>query len=178
MSIELYEKAANKFKPYKIKILFIAESPPFKKDGEKLRYFYFENVKGKDFLFRSIMGVLFPNEYEHFKIEGNKILLLNKFKECGFFLIDACDYPINQHKDRDYFINNDFPKLIKKIETLIDEDTKIILIKKNIFDLLFNRLKSKGFNVINVEHLDFPSCGNQLKFKEKLKRLLTCQTKL
>jgi hypothetical protein len=67
MSIELYEKAAKRFKPDKIKILFIAESPPFKKEGEEPRYFYFENVKGNDFLFRSIMEVLFPEEYEHFK---------------------------------------------------------------------------------------------------------------
>ncbi len=178
MSIELYENAAKKFKPDKIKILFIAESPPFKKEGEEPRYFYFENVKGKDFLFRSIMEVLFPKDYEDFKINGNKILLLNKFKESGFFLIDACDYPINQHNDRDSFINNDFHKLIHKIKTLIDEDTKILLIKKNIFELLFVKLKSRGFNVINNDHLDFPSCGNQLKFKEKLKQLLTCQTKL
>ena len=178
MSIELYEKAAKKFKPDKIKILFIAESPPFKKEGEEPRYFYFENVKGKDFLFRSIMEVLFPDEYENFKINSNKILLLNKFKEIGFFLIDACDYPINQHNNRNSFINNDFSKLIQKIETLIDKGTKIILIKKNIFELLFDRLKSRGFQVINIEHLDFPSCGNQLKFKEKLKWLLMCQTKL
>ena len=173
----MYEKAANKYKPDKIKILFIAESPPFKKEGEALRYFYFEKVRGKDFLFRSIMEVVFPEDYIDFKVNKNKILLLNEFRESGFFLIDACDYPINQHKDRDNFINNDFPKLVQKIKTLID-DTKIILIKKNIFELLSGRLKSQGFNVINAEHLDFPSCGNQLKFKNKLKRLLTCQTKL
>ncbi|MFC1700537.1 hypothetical protein ACFLZ0_00075 [Patescibacteria group bacterium] len=178
MSIEIYEKAAKKFKPNKIKILFIAESPPFKKEGEELRYFYFENSRGKDFLFGSIMEVLFPNEYDIFKTNKDKILLLDKFKENGFFLIDACDYPINQHKDRDLFINNDFPKLIQKIKTLIDNDTKIILIKKNIFELLFDKLKSHGFNVINDEHLDFPSCGNQLKFKNKLNNLLACQTKL
>ena len=76
------------------------------------------------------MEVSFPDEYEHFKIDGNKILLLNNFKENGFFLIDACDYPINQHNDRDSFINNNFHKLTQKIENLIDDDTKIILIKK------------------------------------------------
>lgn len=108
MSIKMYEKAANKYKPDKIKILFIAESPPFKKEGEVLRYFYFEKNRGKDFLFRSIMEVVFPEDYANFKVNKNKILLLNKFRESGFFLIDACDRPINQHKDRDNFINNDF----------------------------------------------------------------------
>jgi len=58
---------------------------------------------------------------------------------------------------------------------LVDGETKVILIKKNIYDLLFDRLRSQGFNVVNAEHLDFPSCGNQLKFKGKLRRLLAQQ---
>jgi len=176
MSVELYEKASKKYKPDKIKYLFIAESPPVKKDDEELRYFYFEKFKGKDFLFNSIMEVVLPDHYIDYKTHNNKALLLNKFKENGYFLIDACEYPINQYKNRDSFILSDFPTLLQKIKTIGDDDTKIILIKKNIFDLLYTRLKEHGFNVINTEHLDFPSCGNQLKFKDKLKKLLISQT--
>ena len=173
MSVEMYEEAAEKYKPDKIKTLFIAESPPFAKEGEEPRYFYFEKVKKKDSLFRSIMEVLFRNEYDRFKKDKgkDKKQLLKKFKEGGFFLIDACDEPINQHKNRDFFIGNDFQKLVEKIKGLIHKDAKIILIKKNIFDLLFKELKDCGFNVINTEHLDFPSSGNQSKFKKKLKLL-------
>ena len=174
MSLELYKTAAQKYNPDKIKILFIAESPPFKEEGEALRYFYFENLTKRDSLFRNIMQVLFPEEYDDFKKSKDKVPLLNKFKENGFFLIDACDYPINQYKNRtrDDLINKDFPKLLQKIKTVIDDDTKTILIKKNIFDLLFYRLKSEGINAINTEHLDFPSSGNQKKFKTKLCKLL------
>ena len=174
MSLELYKTAAQKYNPDKIKILFIAESPPFKEEGEALRYFYFENVTKRDSLFRNIMQVLFPEEYDDFKKSKDKVPLLNKFKENGFFLIDACDYPINQYKNRtrDDLINKDFPKLLQKIKTVIDDDTKIILIKKNIYVLLFYRLKSEGINVINTEHLDFPSSGHQLEFKIKLTNLL------
>ena len=174
MSLELYKTAAQKYKPDKIKILFIAESPPNKKEGEELRYFYFENVKNRDSLFRNMMQVLFPEEYDDFKRSKDKTPLLNKFKENGFFLIDACESPINQHKNRmrDDLINKDFPKLLQKIKTVIDDDTKTILIKKNVFDLLFYRLKSEGINVINTEYLEFPSSGHQLKFKTKLTNLL------
>ena len=169
MSIELYEQASKKYKPKEIKILFIAESPPYAKKGEELRYFYFENTKG-DFLFRSIIEVLFPEEYQKHTYDKTKFLKL--FKENGFFLIDACEYPINQNSARDKFIKDDFDKLVNKIRNLVNLKTKIILIKKNIYELLFDRLNQQGFNVINKEHLDFPSHGHQPKFKEKLKKLL------
>ena len=183
MSVEMYEKAAEKYKPDKIKTLFIAESPPFAEEGKEPRYFYFEDVKGRDYLFRSIMEVLFPEEYKDFKksdkrANKKKVPLLKKFKDAGFFLIDACDEPVNQHRNRDFFIGKNFQRLVKKIKGLIHKDAKIILIKKNIFDLLFKELKERGFNVINTKHLDFPSSGNQKKFKEKLKRLLALQRKL
>jgi len=58
----IYKKARDKYKPDKIKVLFIAESPPFKKENQKLRYFYFEDVKQHDNLFKSIMVVVFPEE--------------------------------------------------------------------------------------------------------------------
>lgn len=173
MSLKLYKQASEKYRPGKIRTLFVAESPPNKKEGEELRYFYFEKFKGKDFLFRSIIEVLFTEEYKLHK--NDKIYLLNKLKENGFFLIDACEYPINQHqqKIRDDFVKKESEKLIIKIKNIVNEETKIILIKKNIYNILFERLKDRGFNVINKEHLDFPSCGNQRKFKDKLNKLLS-----
>jgi len=175
MSTERFHKAAEKYRPGRIRFLFIAESPPHVKPDVEPRYFYFEEYKGKDFLFRAIAEVLFPDEFAEFKESGDKRTLLGRLRENGSFLIDACDYPINQHKDRDRFVKKDFPKLTKKMRGLVDGETKVILIKKNIYDLLFDRLRSQGFNVVNAEHLDFPSCGNQLKFKGKLRRLLAQQ---
>ena len=40
----IYEEAARKFRPSRRKYLFIAEAPPEKKEGKKLRYFYFYKV--------------------------------------------------------------------------------------------------------------------------------------
>lgn len=171
-SIDVYKEAAEKYKPQNIKYLFIAESPPFIKPDQKPRYFYFEEYRGKDFLFKGITEVLFPKEYQNFRESGNKKELLTKLKENGFFLIDACNYPINQHKDRDAFINQDYPKLVQKIKLLANSKTQIILIKRNIYDLLNDPLREEGLTVANTEHLDFPSCGNQLKFKNKFKKLM------
>lgn len=109
----IYEKARIKYRPDKIKVLFIAESPPFKKKNQKLRYFYFEDVMQYDNLFNNIMNVVFPRE-------GNreKGVLLSKFRENSFFLIDACEYPINQHKSkkiRKHHIIKNIPNLSKQV---------------------------------------------------------------
>jgi len=166
-----YEKEAMKYKPDKIKYLFIAESPPKQNEGDELRYFYFEKVAIRDSLLRSIVEVIFSKDYKN----KEKRFWLNKLKEEGFFLIDAVEYPINhlpEGKGRNDHLIQNFPDLIQKIKNLVEKDTKIILIKKNIFLLLFEKIKSYGFNVINTEMLDFPSRGHQPKFKEKLKKLL------
>jgi hypothetical protein len=167
---DMYSKAAEKYRPDKIKVLFIAESPPYMKKDTEPRYFYFEHVAGKDFLFKNIMQVLFPDDYEQYR--NDKAKLLKIFKENGFFLIDACEYPINQYKKRNEFIKNEYPNLVRRIRKIINEKTKIVLIKKNVYQLLFDSLKKDGFNVINQKHLNFPSCGNQKKFREKLSALL------
>jgi len=173
----IYKKARNKYKPVKpnkIKVLFIAESPPFKKEKQKLRYFYFKDVTQYDYLFKSIMEVIFPKEKNR-----DKVALLNKFRENGYFLIDACEYPINQHKSgkiRKYhiLIKENLLNLKERIETLTDSETKIILIKKNIFQLLCDKQKlNQEYNVINIEYLVFPSRKNNiLTFKKKLKEML------
>jgi len=168
---EIYEQAALNFKPKKIKTLFIAESPPDEKKGR--RYFYFENVIQYDYLFKSIMEVLYPKEYKN----HNKKELLTKFKEDGFFLIDAVEFPINNDeysdKERNEIIKNNALKLIKKIESLINkEDANIILIKKNVYNLLADKIKVKGFNVLNTEFLNYPSHHWQYAFQEKLKKIL------
>lgn len=78
MTKEIYKKAAEKYKPERTETLFIAESPPVQREGEELRYFYFDNIQKGDILLKSTMKALFPEEYEQHK--NNKPNLLNPFK--------------------------------------------------------------------------------------------------
>jgi len=75
----IYLRAAFKYKPKKIKILFIAESPPHKDEDGILRYFYFETLFSKDDLFRSITEVILPKEYNNLEkgFLGKKIYYQN-----------------------------------------------------------------------------------------------------
>ena len=168
----IYEELARKYKPIdKIKYLFIAEAPPEKKEGEELRYFYCENVKKHDHLFRNIVEILFSTKYER----SDKKRWLLELQSKSFFLIDAIHTPIPSglsNKVIAGLIDDDFPYFLEKLKKLEGKDTKIILIKKVVFNSLNIRLKTLGFNVINTEMLYFPSCGNQTQFREKFKELL------
>lgn len=168
-----YEKEAMKFKPDKIKYLFIAEAPPDAdaNKGEVFRYFYFVNVALYDYLLQNIVETLFSEKYNR----SDKKRWLNKLKENRFFLIDAVEKPIKKGTSdsmRAKLINENFPRLLQKIKELAGNDTKLILIKKIVFDELENKLKARGFNVINTEMLDFPAKGRQPQFREKFKNLI------
>ena len=168
----IYEDAANKYKPKdKIKYLFIAEAPPEIKEGEELRYFYFENVEKHDHLFKNIVEILFSAKYDR----SDKKKWLIQLQSERFFLIDAIHTPIPSglsNKVIAGLINDDFPYLLEKLKKLTDKDTKIILIKKVVYESLNRRLRKLGFNVINTEMLNFPSSGNQTQFREKFKELI------
>jgi hypothetical protein len=65
------------------------------------------------------------------------------------------------------------PDLIDRINRVINKETKIILISRPVYDVCFMPLKTAAFNVINTEMIDFPGSGGQVKYRNKMNRLLT-----
>lgn len=171
MDYEFYEKLAEDYIPKdKIKYLFIAEAPPYVDEGEKPRYFYSKDVAKYDHLLSNIANAFFSEKYNKRKKE----YWLRRLEEKGFFLIDAIEKPIRSglsDKVIAGYINEYFPRLVQKIEKYTDKDTKIILIKKVVYNTLKDKLRERGFNVINIEMLPFPSKGGQTRFKEGLRKL-------
>ena len=158
----------------------MAESPP---KSEDKRFFYNPHQVKYDFLFKSIMEVLFPdfkNNYQRVQKQKHKYLqklkreYLQKFKEQGFYLIDAIDTPINDRnqKERNKIIRENLKNKIKEIEGLISKDTPIILIKKNVFEIFYDELKGRGFNVVNDQPIPFPVPWHKKTFKERFKECL------
>ena len=164
-----YQELREKYKPRKIKCLLIAESPPKSEE----RFFYNPGQEKYDFLFKSVMEVIFPDFKNNYQ-RGQKHEYLQRFKEQGFYLIDAVDTPINDRKrrERNKIIRKNLENKIKEIEELISKDTPIILIKKNVFEIFHHELEERGFNVVHDEHIPFPSSGHQEEFKEKFKQYL------
>ncbi len=171
-----YKEAREKYKPEKIKILFIGESPPRNKQS----YFYFEDSKGSAPLFKAIIKAVFNEDYikKNDKDYRKKKMLLEKFKENGFFLIDACDTPINQYpsKKRKGIIKKNLPNLVKLIKNLeLGRDTKIILIqpkRTKAYELLHNELEKSGFCIANKEPIYFPRYHGDPNVVDKIKKSL------
>lgn len=162
--LQIYSDLRQRYKPEKIKCLLIAESPPF--SGDEMRFFYNPDVSRKDYLLRETMKVLFPDFKDNYNGK-NKGEYLEKFKEKGFYLIDSINFPVNDRSDalRNKALKEQVPLKLKEIENLIDKDTPIILIKKNIHDIYYDELSSKGYNVLNEKALPFPCAGQQGNFK-------------
>ena len=172
LDLSIYKEAAEKFLPEKIKVLFIAESPPA--NGS---FFYFKFSK-KEILLSTITTALLGDGKGYTK-NDSKIEFLKILKDKGYFLIDAVDYPINTTGDRsrELIIQKEIESLTDKLKELesrnkIDNHTKIILIKKSVFNVLNNTLKQKGYNVLNNAKVDFPKYYNDRDTIREIRNLL------
>ncbi len=58
--MNIYAEAAKEFKPEKIKVILIAESPPAPDKKGNKRYFYFPGDSRWEYMFKAIMEVIFP----------------------------------------------------------------------------------------------------------------------
>ena len=158
------ESARQKYKPSSVKILLIAEAPP----NDIERFFYYEDVREKDFLFLGVVEVIYPELKKDYILKGrrpeSKRFILNKLKSDGIYLIDLSDTPMSflVPKTLDHFVK----PLLEKVKDLVNMKTKIILIKANIYDALYTELKELGHNVIN-KRIPFPSSGQQENFRKK-----------
>lgn len=90
---------AGKYRPEKIRCLFIAESPPEpnRKTGN-FGYFYKEEYFGSDILFTHTMEALYGNKYTGH--DQPKTKFLQRFCDEGYFLIDLSEEPV-KHLDDD-----------------------------------------------------------------------------
>lgn len=154
--------ARKKYKPEKVKCVFIAEAPP---DSVE-RFFYYEDVKKADYLFLGIIDVLYPElKTDYLSLRRStekKKEVLNKLKSDGFYLLDLLNEPIGSFKED---LNEAARILVNKIESEFEKNIPVILIKANVVDLLYNKLISAGFINVSKERLPFPSTGGQTKFR-------------
>jgi hypothetical protein len=162
----------KRYKPKKIKFLFVAESPPESSDDE-VRFFYNYKQELWDYLYRAVMKVVF-RDFKH--IKGEKDKWLCKFKEQGYYLIDATDHPVNclSSAERRCELAAAVKQKLSEIKKLVSPSTPIILVKKNVFSAFYKPLRDAGYNVIHKSFLPFPSHGHQ---KEFVKRCRDCLRK-
>lgn len=175
--MESYEHVRKKYKPSKIKVLLIAESPPPSADTDSSRHFYrSDKIRGNDRLFSNTIQALYPEVASDIKsIETDKAHWLEKLKNDGIYMIESLPDSLPHHvtkKERQELIKNNLEGLIRKIKTLATPNTKIVLIKSNVFEVAADPLRQAGFNVLNKQLVDYPGQYNQAAYRDKLAGLL------
>jgi hypothetical protein len=168
--IQDYASARNKYRPDKVCLLLIAESPP-----SSGGYFYAEVTIGKDHLFRETMKALEFWPINHPMRKGcDKRPMLAQFRSMGFFLIDTCELPVDKLSPEERRISTvqgalTLPKRVKELDPC-----RILIVKKTVFKPVKQVLSNEGFGdrILNVRPLPFPSHGNQKKFRMMLRRLV------
>ena len=162
------EKARQKYKPEIVKYLLVAEAPPDSLE----RFFYYENVRQHDYLFLGVAEALYPRLKEQFLLSGRsselKNTILQTLKKDGFYLLDLSELPLSL---LDSDLQSQLPALVNKIKSVSNDNTQIILIKANVYDIAFQFLKTKFKNVVD-QRITFPGQGGQRKFQDEFKRAL------
>ncbi len=172
-----YNTVREKYKPHAIKLLLIAESPPPAPEIQSSRQFYYsERIRKDDRLFINTVKALYP-ETEDIKepeLEAEKETWLRRLQKDGVYMIEALD-DSQEHevtkKQRQARIADSLSGVLEKVKSLASDETRIILIKSNVFDVVAGPLRDAGYQVLNTELVDYPGRFNQRDYREKLRKL-------
>jgi hypothetical protein len=152
-------RAAEKYRPTEIKLLLVAEAPPAALD----RYFYFDDVREQDSLFRYIARSILKAE----PTRANKSELLGRLRDRGVFLTDLKQDPVDGGS-----LEMEVSGLVRRIRKL--DPGKIIVIKASVYDLVYRALVEARLPVVD-QRVPFPGSGQQRRFEALFGRALTRQ---
>lgn len=172
-----YESVREKYKPAQVKLLLIAESPPPAPEIQSSRQFYYsERIRKDDRLFVNTIKALYPEaeDSKEPELEAEKEMWLRRLQKDGVYMIEALD-DSQEHevtkKQRQERIADNLPRIMEKVKALATEETGIILIKSNVFEVAAGPLREAGYRVLNTELVDYPGRFNQRDYREKLRKL-------
>jgi len=163
---------AYKYKPDKLKFLWIVESPP---KSDSPRYFYRPELTAFDSLFRETMKAL------GIPVTNPKTAALEEFQSRGNFLIDSMKCPAdksNSHLKPQMRMNC---KDILKEEILLLNPENILIIKADVYDPVKNLLSeidnddaelNISSRVLNKRSIPFPGSGQQARFREMVSEFI------
>lgn len=172
-----YDTTRQLYKPEHIKLLLIAESQPPAAGVQSSRQFYRSDVVRKDDrLFVNTIRALYPETIDtpEIDLEKDKEQWLRKLQSGGVYMIEALQISLEHEvtkKQRQELIREHLSNLLDRVSALSSPDTKIILIKSNVFNVAADPLRLAGFTVLNTTLVDYPGRFNQRAYREKIATL-------
>lgn len=180
--VEKYRVAARRYRPAdRIRVLFIAESPPFVRPGGWPSYFFFED-SASELLFATVIYALYGVEYR--KDPAKKAELLRRLQFNGYWLIDVAEHPINDvpAKKRPAVLREHVPSLLSRLAELkrdgvLHDSTGLALIKKDVWSTVEPVLSEKGYRVLNrAAPIGFPGYHRDQRTVKAIRETLRCGT--
>jgi hypothetical protein len=162
-----YKELRDRYRPSIIKILLIGESPPDPGDRER-RFFYSPNLK-YDNLYRGVAKAVYG---EYVKLQKKPHILRNLQRD-GFWLIDACDEPINKLKpgEKSKMIKKSLPRLIEKCSKA-SPTNGVIICHGRVYGIAAPELRKAGVKVLHDESIPFPLGNKRAEFIKKFRKAL------
>jgi hypothetical protein len=170
LSLASFKRARRKYRPHKVRLLLIAESPP-----SSGGFFYFPTTIGKDHLFRETMKALdlWPKN-EPMRRGVDKQGMLRQFQLMGLYLLDTCNSPVDKLRpvQRREAVLQQIPRLVQDVIDL--DPSHIFVVKSSIFNPVITALREHGLGskILNSRPVPFPSHGNQRIYRSLMKRAL------
>jgi hypothetical protein len=180
--LKTYDELREAYRPKHIKMLLIAESQPPAANVESSRQFYrSDRVRRGDRLFINTIRALYPEALDapEAELEQHKEQWLRRFQKDGWYMIEALEMSLEHEvtkQERQELIKEHLPHLLDRVRKLAASDTKIILIKSNVYVVAAEPLQQAGFTVLNKELVDYPGRFNQRAYREKLTELVQKST--
>ena len=165
-----YAVARNKYRPSRVEVLWIAESPPSSQG-----FLYFEKTTGKDHLFRETMKAvgIWPESWTMHK-GMDKRPYLSQFESKGYFLIDTCELPVDQldKARRRQEVRKGASRITREVRAL--DPKNILIVKANVFGPVRDELERSGLGgrILNKQPIPFPSHGWQSKYRSQVRHLI------
>lgn len=161
-----YADRRARWKPERVRLLLVAESAP--DDGGDLsnrRFFYDDRLTRSDGLFREVVRALYDTP-TLVSGDGQKRPWLAQLQSDGVYLIDLATRPVNNHspQERREVLEARIHETVALARDLRPDG--IILVKKNVFELLAVPMRQAALPVLHDAFIPFPGSGQQKRFRE------------
>jgi len=164
------ERLRRAYRPDRVEVLLIGESPPDPNEGE-LRFFYAPEL-AVDNLYRAVVQAVYQLDADTIR-NTPKAELLGRLRDDGFWLIDAVEEPINHwsRPERRRAIREGVPQLVERCRA-IAPGRGVVICHGEVYSHAADAMRAAGVRVLHDERIPFPWGNWRRQFVDGLRAAL------
>jgi hypothetical protein len=167
VSLAWYDELREQYRPPNLRVLLIGESPP--DPGAGARRFFYAPTLTHDNLFRGVALAVYGDDVAL----HDKVAVLERLRDDGFWLIDAVEHPINKARSgpRRRAIEAGVPRLVERCRDLAPQ-RGVIVCHGLVYELAAPVLRRGSVRVLHDEPLPFPLGNWRARFVKGVRKAL------